>query len=219
MGREGGPSAKDMGLTEKDTKVGEFDPKNYKSYADLPEDQKPNFVELDGGAFVRVDDKMQRELFEDRAKRVSEKFNKKLEKDRSLWDKITAKEPEGKVSTMDVLQATAEDRNKHRFEDTFREDFTRPSADKWTMLQTAEEKFNGMTKEKLDARMEEVYQEMYRNDPSVDRDKLFRELRKAVLREANNWLEELTNPFYVGAEEEIKKIGNTMRLAVGESEV
>ena len=216
---ERGLSEQDMGLTEKDTRIGEFDPKKYKSYADLPEDQKPNFVELDGGAFVRKSDAEDRQRFEKRADMHVDKINQDLEDKLSLWDQIRGKEPKGKVGAMDVIQETAEEENIHRVENLFRRELLKPFADKYTIIQDAEEDFEGMTKAKLDARMEEVYQEMHRRDPSVDRDKLFRELRDKVLTKANIILDDRIDPWFKGQEARITKIGNIMRRAVGESAV
>lgn len=93
--------------TFKGENTNKFNPKDYKSYNDLPEEEKPNYVKIDEGGFVS---KEAYNTFIEYAHRATH-YNKF----RSMIEKLFF--GSGKMTAMDLLHINAIWENNKKFSD------------------------------------------------------------------------------------------------------
>lgn len=163
-----------------------FSPENYGSYESLPDEEKKNFAEVEGG-FVRKEAKDLLVKAGDVAKEANSK--------RPLLQKVFS---QGAVDAMDVLHENASFEFRDKIESLF-EGVTSISG--WQSL----------SKEDFDGMIDTVSDEVSREDPSMTKEKAI-EFYKGKASRYADWLEgNISRPFFQGSEEEITSVVEKIR--------
>jgi len=163
-----------------------FNPENFRSYSELPEQEKENFVEVEGG-FVR---KEAAQLLQ-RAEEVAREINR----NRSLIEKIFNK---GAVNAIDVLHESALFEFRSKINELY-EGVT--SIHLWESL----------SKEEFESMIKNAFEEARREDPNLTEDQALKYFKDKARRFAQ-WLEDTKyRPFFLGSERKIELVIDKIR--------
>lgn len=159
-----------------------FNPENYRSYSELPESEKKNFEEVEGGGFVRVE---AAELL-----RRAEEVAKEANKNRRLVKETFGKEA---IDAIDVLHLNALFEFRSQINNLF-EGVT--SIPLWESL----------SREEFEKMIENAYEEIHREDKNITKEQVS-EYVKGKARRFAQWLENTKHrPFFMGSERLIESI-------------